>query len=495
MSNSDFLSFSSFRNLGATFRGLMRSTTLELDDRFPRLIERNLPYHQSRNKLYIKHRNARGPLYRLLQYNWFHVFLRLKTAYSVMILLTFWTFMVMFFAFVYYKIDAATPGIDCGLKASGPDVEPISYHGAFGFSLETATTVGYSLPGSSNALFENCHGITFAIYLQMMYSMMFDAFLLAFFYSRLAKSESRAIQVVFSDKCVIRLSDRGNILCQFRVYDVDNGHGVVEAHVRLYALLKHKDTDGHPRMEQLRLISPNDELGAVLFLNIPTVVTHEVDYYSPLNRNRNDNKSKMNTDPSKKFRLSSGGLLLREVDSITGNREEIMCPVCGETYGDFVRLRKHVKYQQLCEKKDDIPVQGSHRDLEVDRDIPRQSSTRPSIESVQQNLALQELICVVEGIDPLTSGTFQALHSYMPEDIEWNSTFVPCFTSTTALDATFVDLLLFHQTKPTTTTFNASAEASSLDVLGGDHDDVNNYDEKTFLNAKNQAASYGMDFV
>ena len=136
--------------------------------------------------------------------------------------------------------------------------------------------------------------------------------------------------------------------------------------MRLYALLKHKDADGHPKLEQLRLISPNDDLGAVLFLNIPTVVTHDVDYYSPLYQS--DDSLEYN-----QYRLSSGGLLLREVDSVNGNREEIMCPICGETYGDFRRLRKHVKYQQLCEKKDEIPVLGSHRELEL-KDIPRRSS-------------------------------------------------------------------------------------------------------------------------
>ena len=48
-----------------------------------------------------------------------------------------------------------------------------------------------------------------------------------------------------------------------------------------------------------------------------------------------------------------------------------------------------------------------------------------------------------------TSGTFQALHSYMPEDIEWNAAFVPCITSTKKLDATYVDLEQFHATKST----------------------------------------------
>ena len=341
----------------------------------------------------------------------------------------------MTFSGLYYVADHAHPNVDCGL---GPSLGiPITYNGAFGFSLETATTVGYSLPGSSNALFENCPGMTTIVYFQMAISMMFNAFLFAFFFARIARSETRAIQVVFSTKCVVRMTERGAIVFQVRIYDVETGHGIVEAHVRLYALLKHKDADGHPKLEQLRIVSPNDDFGSVLFLNIPTVVTHEVDVYSPLYDKR---------DVCDQYRLSSGGLLLREVDSITGNREEILCPVCGETYGDFRRLRKHVKYQQLCEKKDDIPVEGSHRELNLE-EIPKCPS-RPSLEQVREALPLQELICVVEGIDPLTSGTFQALQSYMPGDIEWNAKFVPCVTSTTALDATFVDLQLFHRVKP-----------------------------------------------
>ena len=125
--------------------------------------------------------------------------------------------MIFLFALLYHAVDAATPNTDCGLSDFKSGV-PISIHGAFGFSLETATTVGYSLPGSSNALFENCVGITVAIYFQMLLSMMFNAFLFAFFFARLAKSESRAIQVVFSDKCVVRETERGSLVWQVRVY-------------------------------------------------------------------------------------------------------------------------------------------------------------------------------------------------------------------------------------------------------------------------------------
>ena len=426
---------SSFRNVDrGSFRGLARQSETQLEPTFPRLIERNLPFHQSKNKVDIRHGHSRNDIFRLRCYNWFHVFLRLPTWKSIFFLLLIWTSLVLIFAALYIGADRASPNVDCGLGNVPGQLLP--YHTAFSFSLETCTTVGFGLPGATNAFFENCPGVQVVIYFQMMISMLFNAFLFSFMFARLAKSESRAVQVVFSDKIVVRVTERGTIVWQFRVYDVDEGHGIVEAHVRMYALLKHKDVDGHPQLVQLRIVSPNDDLGAVLFLNIPTVVTHEMDYYSPLNP---DFKDKV----AAKYRLSSGGLLLREVDSVTGNREEIVCPVCGESYGDFHRLRKHVRFQQMVEKKDDYPIEGSHRQLELDG-IPQHTS-RPSLEELQAKLPLQEIICVVEGIDPLTSGTFQALQSYMPEDVEWAATFVPCLTSTTALAKTFVDLEKFHQ--------------------------------------------------
>jgi hypothetical protein len=431
----------SFRSLPhdiGTFRRLswVSGSTAALGDGFPRLIDRNLPFGQSKNSVKVEHRNERKDLYRLLFKNWFHVFLRLPTAKSLLILITLWTSLILLFASLYYAVDRANDDVDCGLGSAEGD--SMNYYGYFAFSLETSATVGYGLPGGTNAFFENCPEIQIVIYFQMLISMMSNAFLFAFVFARLAKSESRAIQVVFSKKCAVRITERGTVVCQVRVYDVDSGHAIVEAHVRLYALMKHKDSDGHPQLMRLRIENPNDELGGMLFLSIPSVVTHEIDYYSPLHTGRSANEAK--------FRLSSGGLELREVDSIIASREEIKCPVCGESYGDFRRLRMHVSYQQFLEKEEDYPIEGTHRELKLD-EIPTRTS-RPSLDELKEKLPLQELICVVEGIDPLTSGTFQALHSYIPEDIEWGARFVPCLTSTTALSSTFVDLELFHQVEP-----------------------------------------------
>jgi hypothetical protein len=97
------------------------------------------------------------------------------------------------------------------------------------------------------------------------------------------------------------------------------------------------------------------------------------------------------------------------------------------------------------------------------------------LEELKEKLPLQELICVVEGIDPLMSGTFQALHSYTPEDIEWGARFVPCLTSTTACTSTFVDLKLFHQVEPV-----VEGQASNVQ-----NDFLDDEKEKETVNAAN----------
>jgi hypothetical protein len=54
-----------------------------------------------------------------------------------------------------------------------------------------------------------------------------------------------------------------------------------------------------------------------------------------------------------------------------------------------------------------------------------------------------EIVVILEGVDPLTSHTVQAFHSYKSEDIEWDHFFAPC----TFLDSdgwTVVDFMKFH---------------------------------------------------
>ena len=101
-----------------------------------------------------------------------------------------------------------------------------------------------------------------------------------------------------SRNAIVNISDNGQVRFQVRIFDIDASHPVVEAHVRLYVVNKFR-----PVPRPLRVLQPNDELGAVLILSLPTVVTHHVDVYSMLH------------PPTEDQPLHPFGLVLRQADS------------------------------------------------------------------------------------------------------------------------------------------------------------------------------------
>jgi hypothetical protein len=179
-----------------------------------------------------------------------------------------------------------------------------------------------------------------------------------------------------------------------------------------------------PVPRPLRLLQPDDDMGGMLFLSFPTVVSHHVDLYSLLH-----------PPTDARYKTKPSGLVLRQVDGTVANRDDVICPICGESYGSLKRWKNHVRYQQIVESKDDYPVAGTHLSLDLD-EIERQSGIgmRPSNDLGELRdyfcKNVSEVICVVEGIDPLQSGTFQSLQSYRAEDIVWDehSQFAPCMT-------------------------------------------------------------------
>lgn len=267
-------------------------------------------------------------------------------------------------------------------------------------------TVADGLPGSTNAFFEaNCPYIQVAIYAEMIWSMMFNAFLFAFFFAILSKCELRNVQVVFSDKLCI-YSEGGQIYVGARCYDIDAAFPVVESHVRMYVL------DKGMRMHPLRMHFPDDDMGGMLYTSLPAEMKHCVDHHSALSPRKMP------------LVLDSQGLVLRASDSATGNRDEIECPVCGEAYGSYERLRRHVNYCRIIETKDEYPVENSHLGFEMPEIAPL---TLQEVKTYFEN-HISEIVLVVEGIDPQLSGTFQSLQSYKYEDVAWEGEFVPCLS-------------------------------------------------------------------
>lgn len=105
----------------------------------PRLVDRNYPYHQSRNQIAVKNFHLQSGVMKLLVRDWFHVFLRQHVLKSISLLLFIWTVVILIFAAVYVKIDASYLEMNCGLGDPGT---AIPFGTAFAFSLETCTTVG-----------------------------------------------------------------------------------------------------------------------------------------------------------------------------------------------------------------------------------------------------------------------------------------------------------------------------------------------------------------
>ena len=191
----------------------------------------------------------------------------------------------------------------------------------------------------------------------------------------------------------------------------------------------------------LRILIPNDDLAGVLFLSLPSQVVHAIDGYSPLCPKAQSKCEASTTVPS-------DGLHLRQVDSTTNSRDDVICPVCGEGYGTVERLITHGKYQKMAETADGYPYHGSHREVDWNewRDLVKKSATW-TIQQLEAYFrsAISEIVCVVEGIDPLASGTFQALHSYQIEDICFGSAHFADCVCLNREGQCVVDLDFFHR--------------------------------------------------
>ncbi len=379
----------------------------------PRLVHRNLPFKQSRQEIAVVNKTIFRSLklQRILSQDWYHVFLRQPTIISLGMMLFMWTFWIIIFALVYMNVDRRSPDVDCGLGQAG---KPIKFETAFAFSLETCTTVGYGLPNGTNGFFETeCKELQVAIYFQMIWSMVFNAFLFSFVFARLARCESRGAQVLFSDKAIIEKRD-GKWMMHVRIYDFDSAQPVVEAHVRMYCV-SWRDYERQTRdlvqphlLHVMRILQPNDDLGATMFTSIPANVTHRIDAFSPLAPIRYRRRLKMLGVGG------SSGLSLREVDQDVGARSGVICPVCGESYSSMFHLRRHIQYTSMQENADpSFPMQGSHRDT----NIITPDLFKPlllSEEDIRDQLRDKEIMVVVEGIERKSIQMYDRYHSLSP---------------------------------------------------------------------------------
>lgn len=328
----------------------------------------------------------------LNQNDMFHSLLEKDALSLVLITSGFYAFLIGSFAVLYLSVDIYW---GCAIDIYDPNNMYRSLLNSCYFSAETVLTIGY---GVDDANFGTCASPLFLIFVQAMLSIMLDTTLFGVVFARITRAQPRAKSVAVSKVCTVH-EIRGRLYLTFRVCEL-RSEQLVEAHIRVYTL--RDDTDGDGTVYQcqpfnMRLQHPDDELGAMLLMNVPSFVVHRLDSWSPLcpPQPREDRTYR----PSEKYAFPD--VQQRDADVESGNRE-------GEVKGQAssAAIRKYMEDTQA------------------------------------------ELIVLIEGIDPALSCTVQHRHSFSRDEIRWGQKFLPCVQRDPVGGGVTVDMQLFNQTMP-----------------------------------------------
>uniref|UniRef100_A0A8C7V0H7 G protein-activated inward rectifier potassium channel 3 n=2 Tax=Oncorhynchus mykiss TaxID=8022 RepID=A0A8C7V0H7_ONCMY len=206
----------------------------------------------------------------------------------------------MFFGVIFYSVSRAHgdfdehPGMSSssGLEGNGLGVgevegvqktwQPCLLHvegfvGAFLFSVETQTTIGYGW----RCVTEECPVAVITVVVQSIVGCIIDSFMLGTIMVKMARPKKRNQTLLFSKNAVISLRD-GKLCLMWRVGNLRKSH-IVEAHVRAQLIRPYVTAEGEfIPLEQRDLNVGYDEGIDRLFLVSPLVIVHEIDEDSPL---------------------------------------------------------------------------------------------------------------------------------------------------------------------------------------------------------------------
>lgn len=346
----------------------------------------------------------------------------LRVVFLVFILL--YLLAILVFTFIYMMMSEA-----CQLDLA-------TFGAAWAFSLETIMTIGYAFPGKGD-YFTQCWPLVVSVTLESILGVICDSVCVGLVFARLSRAQTRAATIVFSD-CAVMRRIHGKLSIMFQVAEMRK-HQLVEAHVRCYAVSRHRCADSSPlfyfRSDMMRLVKPDDELGGMLFMAFPNVIVHNIDHFSPLQPPpihqssmgfiKQPNPSKENIFP---------GVIQRDCDVENGSRDLVHDP-------DHPSVI--VGNQEIEPKIPPSIVPGSASAEAAQRAYAAEE------EKIKKYLMEHrvEIICLVEGIDAVTSDTIQARHSYCFEDIMWHFDFVPCLLEDED-GAAQLDFEQFHKVFP-----------------------------------------------
>eukprot|EP01029_Cantina_marsupialis_P032513 TRINITY_DN9957_c0_g1_i1.p1 TRINITY_DN9957_c0_g1~~TRINITY_DN9957_c0_g1_i1.p1 ORF type:complete len:147 (+),score=46.19 TRINITY_DN9957_c0_g1_i1:182-622(+) len=139
---------------------------------------------------------------------------------------------------------------------------------------------------------------------------------------------------------------------------------------------------------------------------------------------------------------------LRQIDADTHSRDDQVCGICGESFGTYEQLFNHTNYNVALEELEMPEIKIRHKKIP-----PPAKPISPNIQIKQvldrMKAKKMEIVVVLEGIDPPTSCTIQARHSYCIEDMLVNHEFAQCvYHSSNKDDHLIMDFEHFHNVTP-----------------------------------------------
>ncbi|XP_074745368.1 inward rectifier potassium channel 16 [Strix uralensis] len=199
----------------------------------------------------------------LVDIKWRHMFVIFSLSYILS-----W----LFFGLVFWLI-----AIQHGDLFNDEEITPCvanvhSFTGAFLFSLETQTTIGYGY----RCVTEECSVAILMVILQSVLSCIIDTFIIGAALAKMATARKRAQTIRFSYYAVVGLRD-DKFCLMWRIGDFRPNH-MVEGSVRAQLLRYKEDKEGRMTMEYKDLKLLNDQI----ILVTPVTVVHEIDSESPL---------------------------------------------------------------------------------------------------------------------------------------------------------------------------------------------------------------------
>lgn len=217
----------------------------------------------------------------------------IRWRYLLLIFTTTFLLSWLLFGFIFWGVALAHGDFDLRIPAKGGDPRstledgkdewrPCILHiqgfiGAFLFSIETQTTIGYGF----RCVTEECPVAVVTVVVQSIVGCIIDSFMIGTIMAKMVRPKKRAQTLLFSHNAVIALRD-GKLCLMWRLGNMRKSH-IVEAHVRAQLIKPHVTAEGeYLPLEQTDIDVGYDDGLDRLFLVSPLVVVHEINKNSPL---------------------------------------------------------------------------------------------------------------------------------------------------------------------------------------------------------------------